>query len=152
MSKKFDADGKLVKYKARLVAQGFTQRAGVDYNSTYAPVTAAPSLCLMLSIAANKGYVVDALDISTAFLNGDIDGEVYVKKIPVSWTRIILTRSGSCVIHCMAFDRAHARGTLPSMTFFFSKILFAATTSPVSTFAGTPPLVRRPWLLSTLMT
>ncbi|CAM9640477.1 unnamed protein product, partial [Heterosigma akashiwo] len=83
LSKKFDADGKLVKYKARLVAQGFTQRAGVDYhNSTYAPVIAAPSLRLMLSIAANKGYAVDALDISTAFPNGDIDGDVYVEQPP----------------------------------------------------------------------
>ena len=70
LSKKFDADGKLVKYKARLVAQGFTQREGVDYHSTYAPVIAAPSLRLMLSITANKGYAVDALDISTVFLNG----------------------------------------------------------------------------------
>ncbi|CAM9835008.1 unnamed protein product, partial [Heterosigma akashiwo] len=50
--------------------------------STYAPVIAVPSLQLMLSIAANKGYAVDAHDISTVFLNGDIDGDVYVRQPP----------------------------------------------------------------------
>ena len=43
LSKKFNPDGKLVKYKARLVVQGFTRRAGVNYHSTYAPVIASPS-------------------------------------------------------------------------------------------------------------
>ncbi|CAN0097576.1 unnamed protein product [Heterosigma akashiwo] len=82
LSKKFDADGNLQKYKARLVAQGFTQREGVDFSTTYSPVIAVPSLRLMLSIAANKGHAVEALDISTAFLNSDIDGDVYVKQPP----------------------------------------------------------------------
>jgi len=50
LSKKFDADGNLLKYKARLVAQSFTQREGVDFGTTYSPVIAAPSLRLMLSI------------------------------------------------------------------------------------------------------
>ena len=75
LSKKFDADGSLVKYTARLVAQGFTQREGIDFGTTYSPVIAAPSLRLMLSIAANKGHAVESLDISTVFLNGEIDGD-----------------------------------------------------------------------------
>ena len=79
LSKRFDADGKLVKYKARLVAQGFTQCAGVDYHATYAPVITAPSLCLMLSIAANKEYAVDALDISTAFLTSSSLYHIYIQ-------------------------------------------------------------------------
>ncbi|CAM9218838.1 unnamed protein product, partial [Heterosigma akashiwo] len=83
LSKKFDVDGNLVKYKARLVAQGFTQRESVNFTATYSPVIAAPSLRLMLFIAANKGHAVESLDISTAFLlNGDIDGDVYVKQPP----------------------------------------------------------------------
>ena len=72
-----------MKYKAsRLVAKGFTQSTGVDYHSTYTAVVSAPSLRLMLSIAANKGNAVDSLDISTAFLNGDIDGDVYARQSP----------------------------------------------------------------------
>jgi len=63
LSKKFDADGgSLVKYKeVCLVAQGFTQREGIDFGTTYSPVIAAPSLRLMLSIAANKGHAVESL-------------------------------------------------------------------------------------------
>ena len=63
LSKKFDTNGNLVKYKARLVAQGFTQREGVNFTTTYSPVIAVPSLRLMLSIAANKGHAVESLDI-----------------------------------------------------------------------------------------
>ncbi|CAM9192126.1 unnamed protein product, partial [Heterosigma akashiwo] len=58
------------------------QREGIDFSVTYSPVIAAPSLRLMLSITANKGHAVEALDISTAFLNSDIDGDVYVKQPP----------------------------------------------------------------------
>ena len=82
LSKKFDADGRLVKHKARLVAQGYTQKYGIDSQQTYSPVVNAASLRLLLAISANKGYAVDSLDISTAFLNGAIDGDVYVKQPP----------------------------------------------------------------------
>ena len=76
LSKKFDADGRLVKYKARLVAQGYSQQYGIDFRKTYSPVVNAASLRLLLAISANKGCAVDSLDMSTTFLNGDIDGDV----------------------------------------------------------------------------
>ena len=82
LSKKFDADGHLVKHKARLVAQGYTQEFGVDYSQTYLPVVNAASLRLLLAISANKGYAVDSLDISTAFLNGAMTDNVYVRQPP----------------------------------------------------------------------
>ena len=61
LSKKFDADGHLVKHKARLVAQGYTQKYGIDFQQTYSPVVNAASLRLLLAISANKGYAVDSL-------------------------------------------------------------------------------------------
>ncbi|CAM9686719.1 unnamed protein product, partial [Heterosigma akashiwo] len=82
LSKKFDADGRLVKHKERLVTQGYSQKYGIDFTQTYSPVVNAASLKLLLAISANKGYHVDSLDISTAFLNGDIDGDVYVRQPP----------------------------------------------------------------------
>ncbi|CAN0139251.1 unnamed protein product, partial [Heterosigma akashiwo] len=56
----------------------------IDFSQTYLPVVNAASLRLLLAISANKGYAVDSLDISTAFLNGDIDGDVYVWQPPGS--------------------------------------------------------------------
>ncbi|CAN0129460.1 unnamed protein product, partial [Heterosigma akashiwo] len=82
LSKKFDADGHLVKHKARLVAQGYTKQYGLDYTASYAPVVNAARLRLLLAISANKGYHVDSLDIINAFLNGDIDGDVYLYQPP----------------------------------------------------------------------
>ncbi|CAM9882426.1 unnamed protein product, partial [Heterosigma akashiwo] len=82
LSKKFDADGRLVEHEARLVAQGYSQQYSIDFRQIYSPVVNAASLRLLLAISANKGYAVDSLDISTAFLNGDIDGDVYVKQPP----------------------------------------------------------------------
>ncbi|CAM9815212.1 unnamed protein product, partial [Heterosigma akashiwo] len=53
---------------------------GVNFTQTYSPVVNAASLRLLLATSANKGYAVDSLDISTAFLNGDINGDVYVRQ------------------------------------------------------------------------
>ncbi|CAM9558163.1 unnamed protein product [Heterosigma akashiwo] len=55
---------------------------GIDFQQTYSPVVNAASLRLLLAISANKGYAVDSLDISTAFLNGAIDGDAYVRQPP----------------------------------------------------------------------
>lgn len=75
---KRDAEGHVVRYKARLVAQGFTQIPGVDFSSTYAPVIRSESVRLIFALAAKKQWSVFHFDIKTAFLNGDLTEDVYV--------------------------------------------------------------------------
>ena len=76
---KCDADGLLVRRKARVVAQGFSQRPGVDFEETFAPVARMESLRMLVAISARLGLQISQLDIVTAYLNGDIDAEVYMK-------------------------------------------------------------------------
>ncbi|KAH3899240.1 uncharacterized protein SCDLUD_004673 [Saccharomycodes ludwigii] len=66
-------------YKARLVAQGFTQRAGIDYNETFAPVIRYSSVRLFLAVAASRGFLIHQMDVTTAFLNAPIDTPIYVR-------------------------------------------------------------------------
>lgn len=65
-------------YKARWVACGFSQKLGIDYNNTYAPVVRLENLCLMLAYAVMCGYVIHSMDINNAFLQADLHEEVYV--------------------------------------------------------------------------
>jgi hypothetical protein len=67
-----------VKFKARLVAKGFSQRPGIDYGETYSPVVKHDSLRTILSLAAARDLELLQLDVKTAFLNGDIDEELYM--------------------------------------------------------------------------
>lgn len=78
---KKDENGKPI-YKARLVAQGFTQRIGIDYEEVFAPVTRDTTFRLLLSEAGTKGYSVNQYDIKTAFLNGKLDEEIYLEQPP----------------------------------------------------------------------
>lgn len=74
------ADGSIDKYKARLVAQGFNQRSGIDYHETFAPVAKFTSIRALLSLAACHDYEVHQMDVVTAYLNGDIDEEIYMRQ------------------------------------------------------------------------
>ena len=76
--KKMKADGSIDKYKARLVIKGYKQREGLDYFNTYSPVTRINSIRMILAIAALRNLVVHQMDVKTAFLNGDLDEEIYV--------------------------------------------------------------------------
>jgi hypothetical protein len=76
---KRDKKGAIEKYKARLVAKGFLQKPGVDYGEVFAPASSLVTLRLLLSIAAEKDYDVHQLDVKTAFLNGDLEEEVYLQ-------------------------------------------------------------------------
>ena len=66
------------RFKARLGAKGFSQKEGIDYNETFAPVVKHESLRLFLAISVNENYKMHHIDISTAFLYGELDEEVYI--------------------------------------------------------------------------
>ena len=78
--RKMKTDGSIDKYKARLVIQGFRQREGVDYFDTYAPVARITTIKLLIALASIHGLVIHQMDVKTAFLNGELDEEVYMKQ------------------------------------------------------------------------
>jgi len=73
-------DGTLDKYKARLVAKGFTQLKDIDYFDTFAPIARMTSIRLLISLAAIHSLIIHQMDVKTAFLNEDLDEEVYMKQ------------------------------------------------------------------------
>ncbi|GJX07078.1 retrovirus-related pol polyprotein from transposon TNT 1-94, partial [Tanacetum coccineum] len=79
--KKIKADGTIDKYKARLVIKGYRQREGLDYFDTYSPVTRITSIRMILAIAALRNLEVHQMDVKTAFLNGDLEEEIYMNQL-----------------------------------------------------------------------
>ncbi|WOH14828.1 hypothetical protein DCAR_0934351 [Daucus carota subsp. sativus] len=78
--KKLKPDGTIEKYKARLVIKGYKQQKGLDYFDTYSPVTRITSIRMMFAIAAMRNLTVHQMDVKTAFLNEDIDDEIYMEQ------------------------------------------------------------------------
>ena len=76
------ADGSNERYKARLCAQGFTQEYGVDYEETYSPVAHFNSIRLFIALAVWFKMEVEQMDVNTAFLNGNLEEEIYMKQPP----------------------------------------------------------------------
>jgi hypothetical protein len=79
---KRDENGSIVKYKERLIAKGYVQCLGIDFEEVYAPVARLESVRLMLAIAAHYGWGVHHMDVKSAFLNGELQEEVYVQQPP----------------------------------------------------------------------
>src|SRR4051812_48616834 len=79
---KLDEDGQVIRNKARLVAQGYTQVEGVDFGETFAPVPRLESICITLAFANHHNIKLYQMDIKSAFLNGNIEEEVYVAQPP----------------------------------------------------------------------
>nr|GEY24655.1 zinc finger, CCHC-type [Tanacetum cinerariifolium] len=78
--RKMKVNGSGDKFKARLVIQGFRQKEGIDYFDTYALVARITTIRLLLSLVAIHNLVIHQMDVNTAFLNGDLDEEVYMKQ------------------------------------------------------------------------
>ena len=75
---KVKSDGSVEQFKAHLVARGFTQTRGVDYNKTFAPVTCLDTLRLLAAMAVQNNWEFRHLDVKTAYLHGDLEEEVYM--------------------------------------------------------------------------
>lgn len=80
LKEKFKANGQLERRKARLVARGFSQRPGMDFEQTYAPVAKLSSIRYLLGLAVEENLTLHQLDVSTAFLNGEIEEKIYMQK------------------------------------------------------------------------
>ncbi|KAC9852096.1 hypothetical protein E3N88_45172 [Mikania micrantha] len=76
--RKTDMHGNVHTYKAQLVAKGFTQTQGVDYDETFSPVAMIKSIRILLAIAAYYDYEIWQMDVKTAFLNGHLSEDVYM--------------------------------------------------------------------------
>ena len=85
---KKNSAGEIDKYKAQLVARGFTQQYGVDYDETYAPVACLASLRLIMAITACWDWDIDIFDFHSAFLNGKLDeDEVIFMELPPGFNK-----------------------------------------------------------------
>ena len=79
---KTDSDGTIVRNKARLVAKGYSQQEGIDYDETFAPVARLEAIRIFLAYAAHMKFKVFQMDVKSAFLNGELEEEVYVEQPP----------------------------------------------------------------------
>jgi hypothetical protein len=74
--------GEVVRNKSRLVAQGYSQKEGIDYEETFAPVACLEAIRILLAFSVVKGFKLHQMDVKSAFLNGVLEEEVYVRQPP----------------------------------------------------------------------
>ncbi|GJW50213.1 hypothetical protein Tco_0091564 [Tanacetum coccineum] len=82
LKNKRDERGIVIRNKARLVAQEYTQEEGIDYKEVFAPIARIEAIRLFLAYASYMGFTVYQMDVKSAFLYGTIDEDVYVKQTP----------------------------------------------------------------------
>lgn len=81
-TRKTDEHGKTLRFKVRLVAQGYTQKPGIDFEQTYSPVMDSTSFRYLLSLAVHLSLETRLLDVLTAYLYGDLEAKLYLKPPP----------------------------------------------------------------------
>jgi hypothetical protein len=110
---KRDEVGAIIRHKARLVARGFLQREGINFDNAFAPVAWMESVRLLLALAAQEGWRVHHMDVKSAFLNGDLKEEIYVHQPPGFATPTRRARCCACARPSMACGRHQGHG-MPS--------------------------------------
>lgn len=92
LTNKYKLDGSIERRKARIVAKGYSQKYGVDYNQTFAPVARMESIRLMLALAAELGMKIRQFNVVTAYLNGNLEEDVFMEipeMLPEMFERIV---------------------------------------------------------------
>jgi hypothetical protein len=79
---KHNADGSMSRYKVRLVAKGYAQTYGIDYEKTYNLVAKMTTIRAIIAMATTKGWSLHQMDVKNAFLHGDLQEEVYMEQPP----------------------------------------------------------------------
>jgi hypothetical protein len=74
--------GEVVRNKSRLGAQGYSQKEGIDYDETFAPISRLEAIGILLALSVAKGFKLHQMDVKSAFLNGVLEEEVYVRQPP----------------------------------------------------------------------
>ena len=87
---KMDENEIVIRNKARLVAQGYRQEEGIDYDETFTPVARFEAIRLFLAFATHKNFKVYQMDVKSTFLNGELQEEVYVMQ-PSGFSFLILS-------------------------------------------------------------
>ncbi len=77
---KYLHDGKVDRFKGRVVAKGFSQKYGIDYDETFSPVVRFSSIRALLAFAVQNGMIIHQMDVVTAFLNGVLEEEIYMQQ------------------------------------------------------------------------
>jgi hypothetical protein len=107
---KRDEHGNIVKHKARLVVKGYAQRREIDYDEVFAPVAQLDSVQLLIALAAHRGWEVHHMDVKLAFLNGDLQEEVYVQQPAGFVNADRSTKFSDSGRHFTGFNRRLGRG------------------------------------------
>ena len=77
---KHGSNGKVERFKGRLVAKGYDQKYGIDYDETFSPVVRFSSIRALIALAVQNGMLLHQMDVVTAFLNGKLDEEIYMQQ------------------------------------------------------------------------
>ena len=75
-----NADGSVERCKTRLVTQSYSQKEGLTYDETFSPVVQPESVCSVIALACKEGFKLHQMDITTTFLNDDIEETIYMKQ------------------------------------------------------------------------
>jgi hypothetical protein len=101
----------VVKHKARLIARGFIQQEGIDYDDAFAPMAHIVSICILLTLTTQEGWCFHHMDAKSAFLNDDLKEKVYMLQPLAS---LFLGKRARCSDYarpCMNYDRCRGPGT-----------------------------------------